>query len=136
RSAPRPASRKAAHNPPQPASHSPPAPVQRKRGESLLGSIGSTIAEGFSFGAGNAMAHRAVEAVFGPRTVQHETVPPQAPAALQANTPAMANLSGGDSCGNHSKAFQDCLNNYESDISKCQFYLNMLNECRRSPSMP
>ncbi|PWZ21806.1 hypothetical protein Zm00014a_032742 [Zea mays] len=24
-----------------------------------------------------------------------------------------------------------CLNNYGSEISKCQFYLDMLNECRR-----
>jgi hypothetical protein len=24
-----------------------------------------------------------------------------------------------------------CINHYGSDISKCQFYLDMLNECRR-----
>jgi hypothetical protein len=24
-----------------------------------------------------------------------------------------------------------CLNDYGSEISKCQFYLDMLNECRR-----
>uniref|UniRef100_A0A0A9DFZ2 CHCH domain-containing protein n=1 Tax=Arundo donax TaxID=35708 RepID=A0A0A9DFZ2_ARUDO len=24
-----------------------------------------------------------------------------------------------------------CINNYGSDISKCQFYLDMLTECRR-----
>ncbi|RWW78731.1 hypothetical protein BHE74_00013044, partial [Ensete ventricosum] len=25
---------------------------------------------------------------------------------------------------------KQCINNYESDISKCQFYMDMLNECR------
>ncbi|KAK1555485.1 hypothetical protein Q3G72_027107 [Acer saccharum] len=28
--------------------------------------------------------------------------------------------------------FALCLNNYGSDISKCQFYMAMLQECRRS----
>ncbi|XP_074299894.1 uncharacterized protein LOC141631071 [Silene latifolia] len=37
-----------------------------------------------------------------------------------------------DACGIHSKAFQDCLNSYGSDISKCQFYLDMLSECKRN----
>ncbi|THU61785.1 hypothetical protein C4D60_Mb07t26940 [Musa balbisiana] len=112
-------------NPPQPAHRAPPpAPVQG--GGSVLGGIGSTIAQGMAFGTGSAIAHRAVDAVLGPRTIQHETVASQAPAA--ATTP-MSNGST-DSCSIHSKAFQDCLNNYGSDISKCQFYLDMLNECR------
>ncbi|KAJ8458978.1 hypothetical protein OPV22_031904 [Ensete ventricosum] len=37
---------------------------------------------------------------------------------------------GSDACTTHVNAFQDCINNYESDISKCQFYMDMLNECR------
>lgn len=128
RSAPRP---KPVSHPPQPAAHAPPpAPVQQGGG-SMLGSIGSTIAEGMAFGTGSAIAHRAVDAVLGPRTVQHEVVQAEAPAAAQTSVPVMSNMSGKDSCVNHSKAFQECLTNYGSDISKCQFYLDMLNECRR-----
>nr|ABK23486.1 unknown [Picea sitchensis]ABK26979.1 unknown [Picea sitchensis] len=128
----RPAPRaKPVSHPPQPAAHAPPpAPVQQGGG-SMLGSIGSTIAEGVAFGTGSAIAHRAVDAFLGPRTVQHEVVQAEAPAAAQTSMPAMSNLSGKDSCGNHSKAFQECLTNYGSDIGKCQFYLDMLNECRR-----
>ncbi|XXG49116.1 hypothetical protein AAC387_Pa02g3382 [Persea americana] len=45
--------------------------------------------------------------------------------------------NGADACNSHSKAFQDCLNSSGSDISKCQFYIDALNECRRnSGSMP
>ncbi|CAN6482325.1 unnamed protein product [Victoria cruziana] len=95
----------------------------------MLSGIGSTIAEGMAFGTGSAIAHRAVDAVLGPRTIQHETVVPQASAAPAA---AVNSMSGSDACSVHSKSFQDCLNNYGSDISKCQFYLDMLNECRRS----
>ncbi|CAO2830651.1 unnamed protein product [Amaranthus hypochondriacus] len=129
RSAPRPAPRPAARNPPQPVHHAPPpAPVQASSGGSVLGGIGSTIAQGMAFGTGSAVAHRAVDAVMGPRTIQHETVVTEA----TASQPAPTSSGIGDSCGIHSKAFQDCLNNYGSDISKCQFYLDMLNECKRN----
>ncbi|XP_073005186.1 uncharacterized protein [Typha latifolia] len=125
---PRPASRPApVRNPPQPVHQAPPpAPVQG--GGSVLGGIGSTIAQGMAFGTGSAMAHRAVDAVMGPRTIQHETVAAEAPASSAA---PMGNAAGTDACNIHSKAFQDCVNNFGSDISKCQFYLDMLNECRR-----
>ncbi|XP_010923289.2 uncharacterized protein [Elaeis guineensis] len=130
----RPASRPRAapvRNPPQPAHQAPPpAPVQGGGG-SVLGGIGSTIAQGMAFGMGSGVAHRAVDAVLGPRTIQHETVAAEAPAAAAAAAPT-SNAVGTDACNIHSKAFQDCINNFGSDISKCQFYLDMLNECRRS----
>ncbi|KAL3814368.1 hypothetical protein ACJIZ3_015636 [Penstemon smallii] len=115
---------------PQPVNHAPPpAPVQSSSGGSMLGGIGSTIAQGMAFGTGSAMAHRAVDAVMGPRTIQHETVASEA-----AATPASAatSMGGSDACGLHTKAFQDCLNSYGSDVSKCQFYMDMLADCRRN----
>jgi len=57
---------------------------------------------GMAFGTGSAVAHRAVDAVMGPRTIQHETVSqaPDAAVAPVGNT-------GADSCNIHSRAFQD-----------------------------
>ncbi|XP_075501783.1 uncharacterized protein LOC142539911 [Primulina tabacum] len=125
RPAPRPAP---ARNPPQPVNRAPPpAPLQSSSGGSMLGGIGSTIAQGMAFGTGSAVAHRAVDAVMGPRTIQHETVVSEA-----ATLPASSSMGGSDACTVHSKAFQDCVNNFGSDISKCQFYMDMLAECRRS----
>ncbi|KAF6149147.1 hypothetical protein GIB67_026003 [Kingdonia uniflora] len=119
-------------NPPQPVSHAPPpAPVQGGGG-SMLGGMGSMIAQGMAFGGGSAVTHRAVDAVMGPRTIQHETVASEATAAPAAN---MNSIGGSDVCNIHSKAFQDCLNNYGTDISKCQFYLDMLSGCRRNSMM-
>ncbi|RDX91237.1 hypothetical protein CR513_26804, partial [Mucuna pruriens] len=125
RSSPRPAPRPVNHAPP-------PAPAQSGNRGSLFG----TIAEGMAFGGGSAMAHRAVDSVLGPRTIQHETV---------ATGPPAADSFGGEACNVHSKAFQDrillkvmslnclqCLNSYGSDINKCQFYMDMLAECRRN----
>ncbi|KAG9440174.1 hypothetical protein H6P81_020339 [Aristolochia fimbriata] len=111
--------------PPQPATHAPPAPVQRGGGF-LLGDFFSSIVEGMGFGVGDAVAQRAMDAVMGPRTIQYETVVREPAAAAPANSTSMK------SCGIHSKAFQDCVNANGSDISKCQFYLDRLNKCRRS----
>ncbi|KAK4254200.1 hypothetical protein QN277_009613 [Acacia crassicarpa] len=129
RPAPRPA---AARNPPlQPVNRAPPpAPAQSGSGGMLSG-IGSTIAQGMAFGTGSAVAHRAVDAVMGPRTIHHETVAAEGAATAPAPT---ANSLGSDACGVHTKAFQDCLNSYGNDISKCQFYMDMLAECRKNSS--
>ncbi|MTV28879.1 coiled-coil-helix-coiled-coil-helix domain-containing protein [Nitriliruptoraceae bacterium ZYF776] len=97
----------------------------------MLGGIGSTIAQGMAFGTGSAVAHRAVDAVVGPRTIQHEHVGSAAPEAAAAST----NSSFSDACGMHSKAFQDCINSSGSDISKCQFYMDMLAECRKNSAL-
>jgi hypothetical protein len=52
----------------------------------------NTLFLGMAFGTGSAMAHRAVDAVLGPRTIQHETVVLEeaaaAPAAPAMNTEA------------------------------------------------
>ncbi|PKI61392.1 hemiasterlin resistant protein 1-like [Punica granatum] len=125
-----PAARSSSRVPSKPASSPPPAPVQGGNG-SVLGGLGATIVDGMAFGTGSALARRVVDAVFGPPVIQHETVASSAPAAAAA--PAQRNSSGAsDACGNQSKALQECLNNYGSDISKCQFYMDMLQECRRS----
>ncbi|KAL5563366.1 hypothetical protein UlMin_033113 [Ulmus minor] len=94
----------------------PPAPAQQGGGGSLLGGIGSTIAQGMAFGTGSAMAHKAVDVVLA-----------ATPAAPTTNS-----FDGSDACGIHTKAFQDCLNSYGSDLSKCQFYMDMLIECKKN----
>ncbi|KAJ9159213.1 hypothetical protein P3X46_024734 [Hevea brasiliensis] len=134
RPAPRAAARPAParSSPPQPVNHAPPpAPVQSGGGGG--GSLLGTIAQGMAFGTGSAVAHRAVDAVLGPRTIQHETVVSEAAAAP---APTASSMGGADACSVHSKAFQDCLNNFGNDISKCQFYMDMLSECRKNSGSP
>nr|XP_043621314.1 uncharacterized protein C6C3.02c [Erigeron canadensis] len=115
--------------PPATASRAPPpAPVQSSGG-GMFGGVGSMIAQGMAFGTGSAVAHRAVDAVVGPRTIQHETV------GAAAATDVGINNTVPDACGMHSKAFQDCLNSSGSDIGKCQFYMDMLAECKRNSSL-
>lgn len=105
----------------------PPALVQQQQPGMMRG-IGSTIAEGMAFGGGSAVAHRAVDSMMGPRVVHHEHA--------QANQSSTTTTAGGSQeagvCVNQVKAFQDCLTANVNDISKCQFYVDMLNECRKS----
>ncbi|KAG8368588.1 hypothetical protein BUALT_Bualt15G0061100 [Buddleja alternifolia] len=126
----RPARRPAARSAPAKVNRAPPpAPDdQGSAGGLLLGSI----LEGVVVGVGNAIGRRIVDAVMGPRTIKHETVTSK-PAAAPAPAPAQTSMGGGDACNTHSKAFQDCLNDNDTNISKCQFYMDMLTECKRNP---
>ncbi|KAL4285205.1 hypothetical protein GQ457_16G016380 [Hibiscus cannabinus] len=111
KSAPRPAARAPSNNvPSKPACSAP--------GSGLV----AAIADGIGWGVGTAMGHRAVDAIVGPRVIKHETVASPEPAAAAA---PKANMNNSDACGGQSKALSDCLSNFGSDISKCQF----LHEC-------
>lgn len=55
---------------------------------------------GLAFGTGSAVAHRAVDSVMGPRTIQHEAVEAAAASPVSSNTFS-------SSCDIHAKAFQD-----------------------------
>ncbi|KAL6515356.1 hypothetical protein OROHE_018988 [Orobanche hederae] len=101
RPAPRPAP---ARNPPSKKVNHAPPPAHANSGGSILGSIGSTIADGLAWGTGNAIAHRVADAVMGPRTIQVEKV---APEAATASVPTATSMGGSEACGMQSKAFQD-----------------------------
>lgn len=131
RPAPRPVARRAPPPAPVHQAHPPAVPQQQSQGGGMLAGLGATIAQGMAFGTGSAVAHRAVDSVMGPRTVVHEHAggPQQ-----EQYSPMAQPVSSADACVNQSKAFQDCVNANNSDIGKCQFYIDMLNECRRGSS--
>ncbi|CAL5417931.1 unnamed protein product [Camellia sinensis] len=107
----------------------PPAPAPATaQGESAKGGLGASVADGMAFGGGNAIGHRAADAMIGPRVFRHEVV--------GSSVPSVAPVSAdSDTCGGQSKSFIDCLNYNASDISKCQFYMDMLCECHKGGSV-
>ena len=74
-------------------------------------------------GTGSAMAHRAVDAVMGPRTMHVEAAPAAEAAPMSAAAPT--------ACANQMKAFTECLNTSDGDIARCQFYHDALQQCKR-----
>lgn len=105
-----------------------PAPVQQSGGGGMLGGLMGTVAQGMAFGTGSAIAHRAVGAVansFGGSSdaeQQHQEVPVAQAAEPAAQAPV---------CFRDQKAFLDCLNVNQNDISSCQFYLDQFNQCKQ-----
>ena len=75
-------------------------------------------------GTGSAMAHRAVDAVMGPRTMHVEAAP-------AAEAAPMSSAAAPTACANQMKAFTECLNSSEGDIARCQFYHDALQQCKR-----
>ncbi|KAF5198384.1 hypothetical protein FRX31_012030 [Thalictrum thalictroides] len=80
-----------------------PAPVpatQNGGSGSMLGSFGASTPDGLAWGASNAVAHRVVDAVVGPRTihVQHEEASAPAPSSHAIDS---------DACDSRNQAFLD-----------------------------
>ncbi|RQM20601.1 hypothetical protein B5M09_009371 [Aphanomyces astaci] len=103
-----------------------PAPMQQQSGGMMSGLLG-TVASGMAFGTGSAIAHRAVGAVansFGGSSdeAHHET-----PAAVPAAAAPAQNA-----CSNDHKAFMDCLNANQNNVSSCQYYFDQYNRCNNN----
>lgn len=60
-----------------------------------------------AFGTGSAIAHRAVDAVMGPRVIQHETVASLSPVTAGARTSTTPGSA--DACNAQYNAFQEVL---------------------------
>jgi len=81
----------------------------------LMGSMVSGVASGVGMGIG----HRAVDAMMGPRSVEHvHTEQPGAPAAAAK-------------CGNEMQLLQQCLQQ-NADASYCQAQTDMFQQCQRA----
>lgn len=80
-------------------------------------------------GTGSAMAHRAVDSMMGPRTVQHEHVgaPEAAPAQMGA---PMGAAGGSGPCGEQVKGFTECMTRSNGDMSACQWYFDAMQQCK------
>lgn len=135
RSAPAPARRAPApaqpkrQAPPPAKTQAAPAPAPAQQSSGMLGGLMSTVASGMAFGTGSAIAHRAVGAVTGSfgGSSEAEQEAPVVEAAEQSQPQAQA-------CFRDQKAFLDCLNVNQNDISSCQFYLDQFNQCKTQSS--
>lgn len=105
-------------------------------GGGMLGSIVSGVAQGMMFGTGSAIAHRAVDAVAGPRTVVHEHVGQQqqdnSNAAAQPAAAAASAWSNDSSmrCTNETNEWQRCLRDNGNNVNACSLLYNSLVQCQ------
>ncbi|EFJ51343.1 hypothetical protein VOLCADRAFT_103588 [Volvox carteri f. nagariensis] len=128
RPAPQPAAPQHAAPPPMAAPPSAGPPVAASSGGGIMSGLIGTVVQGAALGTGTAIAHRAVDAVLGPRTVVHEHQGAPAPAAPVA---AAAPPAEGP-CAGQVKAFGDCMSKNSGDMAACQWYFDAMQQCKLS----
>lgn len=92
----------------------------------MSGLMGSVMA-GAAMGTGSAIAHRAVDSLMGPRTMQVEHAP--APEAAAPMAPAMSAQQEGP-CQAQAKSFAECMSRANGDMGACQYYFDAMQSCR------
>ena len=115
--------------PPPAPHHAAPAPQPSSGGGGMLSGLGSTIAQGFAFGTGSALAREAVGGVMG-AFGGSEKPSPSTQSQPQATRPS-ASASNGP-CEMDSQAFRQCLESNPSNASSCDFYYTALQACQQN----
>ncbi|GMF15133.1 unnamed protein product [Phytophthora lilii] len=106
-----------------------PAPVQASApAPSVGGGLLSTVAEGFAFGTGSAIARHGVNAVVDSFSGSKEE-PAAQPVAAAPAPPARTSTAA--VCASDNKAFLECIDRNSNDVAACQFYLDALNQCKQ-----
>mmetsp|Transcript_6100 Transcript_6100/g.8507 ORF Transcript_6100/g.8507 Transcript_6100/m.8507 type:complete len:142 (+) Transcript_6100:64-489(+) len=113
-------------SPPPPARSAPsPAPAPAQSGGMLSG-LGSTMAQGFAFGTGSALARQAVGAVFGGGSAPAPTPVAPQPAVAAPVVP----YNGPVTCELDHREFLACLQRNAHDASNCDQYYSALQACQ------
>lgn len=95
--------------------------------------MASTMAQGFAFGTGSAIAHRAVGAAANALTGGSEEAPANhAPAPGNYQQPPPMPMNNGASCNVDQQNFMACLNQSAGNVDACQFYFEALQQCQRN----
>ncbi|CAM9779942.1 unnamed protein product [Pylaiella littoralis] len=125
RSAParRPAPRSAP--PARSAPAQPPAQQQKSGGGGMLAGMASTMAQGFAFGTGSSIAHRAVGSIVGGGGSGSSE-----PEAENAQEPSTHQQLQSDPCDMDKQNFGQCLQNNNNDVTACQFVFEALQTCQ------
>eukprot|EP00210_Caulerpa_lentillifera_P004637 g4423.t1 len=102
--------------PPTPTSRAPPPAQQQQKGGLFSGLMGSVM-HGAALGTGSAIAHRAIDGVMGGRG--------EAPVPVSTE-----NELSPEVCKHQAKAFTDCITENNGEMGACQFYFDMLQQCK------
>jgi len=90
----------------------------------MLSGLAGTVMSGMAFGTGSAVAHRAVDAVMGPRQVEHVHQNTPAAAAASESAPRAA-------CTEQNQKFMACMKDNQGSIASCQYLFDVLSQCQR-----
>jgi len=94
-------------------------------GGGMMSGIGGAIVSGMAMGTGSAIAHRAVDAVAGPRKmiVEHQ-------GEEQDQKSGGGAFDNSNKCSNQYSAFQKCMSENNQSMSFCNFFFKSLSKCQ------
>ena len=93
----------------------------------MLAGLGATMAQGFAFGTGSALAREAVSGVMGSFSGSGDKSTPAPP---QPQTSQNNQASG--PCAIDQTAFMQCLQQNPGNSSACDMYYNALQACQNN----
>ena len=96
-----------------------------------MSGLASTVAQGFAFGSGSAIARAGVDAVLGGGS---SSQPQQAaPAAADHGQSSMLqDQMNGGACMSERQIYYDCLRDNKDDGAVCQFLMEQLKACNQN----
>lgn len=97
----------------------------------MLSGMAGMVMQGMAFGTGSAVAHRAVDAIAGPRTMQVEHTGDEGQEAQPASQYAPSASAAGP-CGDEFTQFNQCVSDSAGNISSCRFMYDVLQQCQQN----
>jgi len=91
----------------------------------MLAGLGATMAQGFAFGTGSALAREAVGSIFGGSSSSTQQAAPAAAPVVAPTAPVVP-----QACEYDHKAFMSCLNQNPSNSTNCDHYYQALQACQ------
>ena len=95
----------------------------------MSGMMGSVM-QGMAFGTGSAIAHRAVGAAAGAMSGDGDSESASDNATANTSAGAEANQQP-QSCDVDTNKFYECLDEKGGNISECQFFFDMMQQCQK-----
>jgi len=115
-----------------------PPPAQPAGGGGMLSGLASTVMQGMAFGTGSAVAHRAVDAVAGPREMKvvHENQGGEQSndGTYGASNEVSDDYSSKNECDSELTDFNKCIKENSGNLASCRFFYDILTQCQSNQS--
>lgn len=121
---------------PQSQKNMPPA-LSGGQGGGMMSGLGGAVVQGAAFGAGSGLAHRAVDSVLGPRTVEHvhnDVDGSMEGGEMAADQDNQQGFNENQACRFEVSDFNQCMQENPGDLGKCKFFYDVLTQCQSNAS--
>lgn len=108
---------------------------QPQQGGGMLSGLVGAVVQGAAFGTGSSLAHRAMDGVMGPRTVEHvhhdvaDNMESGGGIVHHEGANQVA-ANNADRCKFENNDFLQCLRDNDNQAGQCKFFFDVLQQCQ------